>query len=152
MLTCQRCTYTWEPRKGIAPKACPSCKAYTWNKATLTRYIYALQHPITKAYFYVGAGQSLRHRLSEHLRGNSNGPTMRQAIRAIKDAGLTPFVVILEEAPLTIAVEREQYWIDTLKAQGEPLLNKKPAKESAWLIRRTLAQTTDTNSPLPDRA
>lgn len=140
MLTCKRCSYDWQPRSTEKPKQCPRCKSYAWVSPSRHRYIYALQHPVNKEFFYVGGSINPAQRVSEHLTGASNGPTMRRYISTLKAAGLTARLVILERAPFDIAIEREQHWIDTLKAQGEPLLNKKPAEESRWLLNRTTEQ------------
>ena len=29
---CQKCDYKWLSRTAEKPKACPSCKSYTWDK------------------------------------------------------------------------------------------------------------------------
>lgn len=30
--TCDKCGYGWTPNNRIAPKVCPKCKSYNWNK------------------------------------------------------------------------------------------------------------------------
>ena len=107
MLTCQRCHHEWTPRSEDRPHECPRCKSYLWDKQPRHRYIYALQHPTTNALFYVGGSVNPLQRVSEHLTGASNGPTMRRYIGALKAAGLRARLVILEQVPFDVAVERE---------------------------------------------
>jgi hypothetical protein len=118
--TCQRCEYTWTPRVQN-PITCPRCKSYSWRPRAVI--IYALQHPRTKTYFYVGATLNPSMRISTLLGPRIHPKRLKAQLALLKNEGLRPLFVILEETDLEHAAERENYWINYLKAELEPIVN-----------------------------
>ncbi|GAA1491476.1 GIY-YIG nuclease family protein [Brachybacterium sacelli] len=87
--------------------------------------IYALLTPDRLTAHYVGqTADALHRRLEDHLRrpGHSKKADW---IRAVRESGDAPQIVLLEEFTgyRQQAYERETYWIRRLRAQGHPLKN-----------------------------
>jgi excisionase family DNA binding protein len=90
--------------------------------------IYALIDPSDGSVRYVGLSRDAQLRLREHLNGGGGNRQERRWIHSLLKSGLSPILQILEtiEASndaLTIACERELYWIHEMDRLGHPLLN-----------------------------
>lgn len=87
--------------------------------------IYALIDPITGVAYYVGqTAAGLRLRRTDHMRKPGN-TRKGDWVRALRDAGREPQIVLLEEfiGFRRRAYERETHWINRLRSEGHPLLN-----------------------------
>lgn len=87
--------------------------------------IYALIDPDTRFAHYVGQTANTLHlRLLEHTK--KPGSTRKgEWVRSLTASGRAPQIVLLEEIVGTRgrAYERERYWIDRLRNEGNPILN-----------------------------
>jgi excisionase family DNA binding protein len=90
--------------------------------------IYALIDPRDNSVRYVGFSRDAQLRLREHLNGGGGNGQERRWIHRLLKSGLSPILQVLEtieasEDALTIACERELYWIHEMARSGHPLLN-----------------------------
>lgn len=90
--------------------------------------IYQLVDPRDGSVRWVGRTHDMKARLVEHL-CNTRGANVakKEWIRELRSAGLQPVVELIEEVHEYRASERERYWIQFYRAEGEPLLNRGPA-------------------------
>lgn len=87
--------------------------------------VYALVDPRDEAIYYVGHSGQPERRLQRHLWGGEGSNSDKAAwITELRDLGLRPQLVILEEVAVAETVrEREDRWILHHLRRGEPLTN-----------------------------
>jgi excisionase family DNA binding protein len=90
--------------------------------------IYALIDPRDNSVRYVGFSRDAQLRLREHLNGGGGNGQERRWIHRLLNSGLSPILQVLEtieasDDALTVACERELYWIHEMSRLGHPLLN-----------------------------
>lgn len=96
--------------------------------------IYGLVDPESPdAYFYIGATVNIRKRLALHLStarfgnpssvGHAKTPVMRK-VADILSRGQKPLLTVLEESIESESWKRERWWLDKLKEEGHPLVNR----------------------------
>lgn len=100
-----------------------------------TYQIYALIDPRDNSVRYVGFSRDARLRLKGHLNGSAENGQEARWILKLHEQGLTPILHVLEtieagEDALTIACERELYWIHEMDRLGHPLLNMSGLSQS----------------------
>ena len=95
--------------------------------------IYALIDPRNRRFYYVGKTErALQERLDEHF-FDIRETQVSKKTQAIKQSGLDPQPVLLEEVRDTETLfRRELYWIFMLKTLGHPLTNREASK---WYVR-----------------
>lgn len=131
---CINCETKFEAIKDRAKFCSDLCRA-TFNQNRNRRNgkiavkIYQLINPIDNNIFYVGKTiNSLKNRLTAHLNDGINKEKTK-VIKSIKDAGLSPLIQELEVIECSnddeelIALERESYWVNTIKDNGNKLCN-----------------------------
>lgn len=86
--------------------------------------IYALIDPTTKFVRYVGKSDNPEHRLHRHMTQDIKADNHRTRwLRKLKENGLKPDLVILEEVPKSEWQIHEKKWIKYYKESGYPLTN-----------------------------
>jgi hypothetical protein len=90
--------------------------------------IYALIDPGDNSVRYVGFSRDAQLRLREHLNGGGGNGRERRWIHRLHKSGQSPILQVLEtieasDDALTIACERELFWIHEMARLGHPLLN-----------------------------
>ncbi|PLS84243.1 MAG: hypothetical protein CYG60_18965 [Actinobacteria bacterium] len=91
--------------------------------------VYALQDPRSGDFFYVGVSKDAQLRLKQHLSLNGGGSRgLKLRLREMMDKGVSPILTVLETVDETRALERENYHIDRLNTEGEPLVNIQKSK------------------------
>jgi hypothetical protein len=88
-------------------------------------FIYALVDHRCGELFYVGKANVPQRRLRYHLYSSQkkNNVELARRIEEIKNCGLKPIMVILEECGALCWKEKECYWIAKLRGEGAALLN-----------------------------
>jgi predicted GIY-YIG superfamily endonuclease len=82
--------------------------------------IYHLINPKNNTIFYVGATiQTLEKRLMQHKHNWGNDTT-----RQLSKEKILPIMTEIEVCDISVAAEREEYWIKKLIADGHPIENK----------------------------
>lgn len=97
----------------------------------MTHTIYGLRDPDTKQIRYIGYSSNLQQRYSYHL-SDPKRTHKGNWIRSLKQKGLKPELVVLEECNADNWAERERAWIAQAKAQGLPLTNATDGGEGAY--------------------
>ena len=103
----------------------------------MKRSVYAFRDPSDQQFFYVGASQNPRGRLSGFI------SSARQGLAGNKDVSLRILKILLEgNAPELVILEdevsekdwprRERHWIAALRRLGHRLCNKRPGGEDDW--------------------
>lgn len=94
-----------------------------YNKKTIL--IYTLSCPITKEVRYVGkTNTDLNLRYNNHINKSKNKKTHKDCwIQSLLEKRLKPVVEILEKCDKENWINREQYWIEQMKAWGLDLVN-----------------------------
>lgn len=89
-------------------------------------YIYGLLNPITNQYFYVGAtSQELRIRLNGHMSSTDKNEQKVAVIQGILNYDERPKIVLLETTyDIDKCSDMELSWMNKLKFEGHPLINK----------------------------
>jgi hypothetical protein len=86
--------------------------------------IYGLKYENT--IYYVGlTDRSLQLRLQglQHNIADSKNPGLAKWLIGLRDSGVSPEIVLLEETPVRRDWARETFWINKLQEEGQPLLN-----------------------------
>jgi len=91
-------------------------------------YIYALLNPDTGIVRYVGQTATPNLRLKNHIRDKTNA-AKHEWIQSLLNEGKSPLMTILEVTTQEMCGEREFYWIDRLRNEGNDLLNSPNAKQ-----------------------
>lgn len=94
-------------------------------------FIYGLADPTTKRIHYVGKSEYPEQRYKCHLadKPHVTSKDNRLWIRRLREKGLAPELVILEQVKRNNWQEAEQRWVTRLRRQGEPLNNRHPGGE-----------------------
>jgi len=85
-------------------------------------FVYALVSPLIHKAFYVGETYDPQQRLVEHLHDTSNHLKFER-IQQLHAQGRFPLLMILEEVSVTVAQERESWWIAYYWTRGHDLTN-----------------------------
>lgn len=85
-------------------------------------YIYTIIDPRTDKAFYVGQTADIKGRMIQHA--TTKASVTNPLIQEIKEAGLKPKFVIVEECDYGTAYHREKFWINKMRSEGCVLLNK----------------------------
>lgn len=86
--------------------------------------VYALGDPRTNEIRYIGIAHDVHKRYAQHLNSPHHNPAKNAWMKAIKNAGLVPSLIILEaDVDENMLRTRENYWIQHYLDQGEPLTN-----------------------------
>jgi len=86
-------------------------------------HIYALTDPITNQIRYIGKSERVKGRYRDHLNDQSKTHKVNW-IKGLKNKGLLPGLIILEEVPENVSwEEREIFWISQAKENGWNLVN-----------------------------
>ena len=127
---CHHCEHEWTPRVTWRPVQCPKCKSTTWESKPNTWFIYALIDPRTKQYFYVGKTRAPGMRFATHRAGMAYtaGRQVRNRCWELRQEGIAPLMVLIEEVPADKSTVREHDWIRQLRDANEPILNTHPMK------------------------
>lgn len=88
-----------------------------------TTFIYALVDPVTHAVRYVGKSNNPARRLIIHVSGDKCNTWKDRWLAQLKACGMRPDLRILEECDYATWLTRECWWIQHLRAVGEPLTN-----------------------------
>lgn len=117
----------------LAAKLGPLAKEWTEDERTILlpkepnkESIYALVDPETKKIMYVGRTRTtLEEQLDRHCRNtNAGNPRKRQWILSLKEKGLKPDIVLLEEVEdATKAADLKRLYIRQFSAANKDLLN-----------------------------
>lgn len=83
--------------------------------------IYAITNPITEQIIYIGQTCNLKQRIISHT--YSHNGFLRDEIKTITNAGLSPVFSVVEECEPEITNERERFWIKKHFDDGCPLHN-----------------------------
>jgi hypothetical protein len=86
-------------------------------------YIYGLKDPMDNQIHYVGKSDSPKARYSSHLRDDCSNHHKTAWIAALRDAGLRPELVILQEVQADQWDKAERKWIADGLSMGWPLTN-----------------------------
>lgn len=94
-------------------------------------HIYTLQNPDTLLIHYVGQSTNPKLRLTNHLNPKIEGNKKLKAwVASLAAEGKRPVMERLDKADTEEeALRKEQYWIDALRALGQPLLNRPSLRE-----------------------
>lgn len=91
----------------------------------LTHTIYGLRDPRDNLFRYIGQTREFERRMEEHLLGRMNDNYQKCLwVREVAEAGLHPGIEVLEKATWLNYRTRERHWIQKLRLDGHPLLNK----------------------------
>lgn len=86
--------------------------------------VYGLIDPRTDCLRYVGKTTNLKKRYSRHCNPQRSDRSHRGCwLRGIRNSGLQPVVVVLEEVAEQDVVDAECFWIASLRAAGADLVN-----------------------------
>ena len=96
--------------------------------------IYAMADPRTMRIKYVGRTVDLKARIAHHQAVSSSGAATAAWISELRERGLKPIVLVLEEAEEERGVERETAWIQMFSV-ASALLNYGQAINTSPLIR-----------------
>jgi hypothetical protein len=89
-------------------------------------YIYVLKDPRDKRIRYVGKTNNIDRRYEQHLYNRNEGnPHKDRWITNLQAKGLKPLIEIIEECNGEDWRDREIYWIDKCRCDGEDLINIK---------------------------
>jgi hypothetical protein len=89
-----------------------------------TTNIYLLIDPITENVRYVGKSNNVLQRYSAHLNNARKHQTHKlNWINSLKNKGLKPIIVVIDEVPLEEWQFWEMYWISQMKTYGFNLIN-----------------------------
>lgn len=114
-------------------------------------HIYCLKDPDTDQVFYVGKTCNPKERLAGHI-GNAAGGLPENKKKAawiarLSQEGKKPVMELLDTAAESDWPEKEEQWIRTMRARGEPLVNRwrlpRMAPEAAKAIRVSLGMTQE---------
>lgn len=95
-----------------------------------TTFIYALVDPRDNRTRYIGKADDVNRRLRDHL-GDAPSTQRRNKglsewIKALKNIGLKPLTVIIQEVPRAAWEQTERYWISKTRLSNPDLLNLSP--------------------------
>lgn len=85
--------------------------------------VYALEDPRTNEIHYVGMAQDVHKRYDQHVNHPQNNKKKNAWIEELKEAGMVPTLIILEETDAEHVHDRELYWIQHYLDLGMPLVN-----------------------------
>lgn len=99
-------------------------------------FIYALLDPTTHLIKYIGKANDPQLRLYRHMRekGHSHKNSW---LHGLKEKGLIPELIILEEVPVSQWQQREKYWITFYRSQGIDLVNGTDGGDGVHGMRHT---------------
>jgi hypothetical protein len=88
-------------------------------------YIYGLRDPNTGRICYVGRTKNLKERYAYHIYQSHSQP-LQSWIRALRQAGSRPELIILEEISgfHSSTAQQEIQWMIQLAEEGHPILNQ----------------------------
>lgn len=86
-------------------------------------FIYGLEDPRVRKFFYVGSSSDPCKRFKEHLRAKCTDVT--PVVKELDDQGLFPILVILEEVAPHERRRREHDWMRFYKELNHSLVNRK---------------------------
>jgi GIY-YIG catalytic domain len=119
-------------------------------------YIYQLTDPRDGSIRYVGKTNNLRIRLKGHKNLRNNYTRCNAWKKELQALGLQPKMEVVEEvADEATWIEREQYWIDRRRAEGNILTNEAAAGASPRIgntvseYAKQLARERYTGRPIP---
>lgn len=88
--------------------------------------IYAALHPLTKQVVYIGqTGMSLRDRATLHLHSGKNKTPFSKWVQCIRQTGLKPLFVDIDQVPGNDAIYWERFYIQLFRSWGFNILNVK---------------------------
>lgn len=90
-----------------------------------TCYIYGLVDPRDGNIFYVGSSVNPSARLVAHMNQRWATKNVRNAICELVSVGLNPELRIIEKTTQENRRQREGYWIDRCRQEGNRLVNRK---------------------------
>ena len=88
-------------------------------------YIYGLVDTRNNNIFYVGSTQKPEERKRKYINQGGTRLAARILIREIKKSGVEHEFIILDECDKELRDERESFWIQKCKNDGNTLLNKR---------------------------
>jgi hypothetical protein len=96
-------------------------------------YIYALVDPKYERVRYVGKSVNLENRYEQHLcEFTGVNPRKERWIQNLKDKGLKPELVVIEECDQSNWEEREKYWIAYYRELYSDLTNISDGGDDSW--------------------
>jgi hypothetical protein len=99
-------------------------------------YIYALHDPRDWSMRYVGKTKNPERRLRDHMTRRSHSRSLQRFINELRALGIKPRLTILCECSAEQSAAWERFWISTVRAVEEKLVN---IKFRAWNKGRTLS-------------
>lgn len=87
-------------------------------------YIYGLVDPRDKRVRYIGKTNSLKRRLEQHVSNDdASNPRKQRWIAGLKEKGLRPEMIVVEECDNANWIEREKFWIAEYRVTESDLIN-----------------------------
>ena len=129
---CQMCRQEKTLQKFGGCKTCNECRRNLSVRRREIRkerrdagwFIYALVDPNTNQFVYVGRSYYPKRRYAQHLNPNQAvSKSFKEWIIKLHKGDLKPPMVILEKVDESESENREMFWIQTLIAAGNELMN-----------------------------